>query len=677
MIGLEHYVGSILACPFGNTRKGEQPIMFGSGNGLWIRITLPGAPDEYWLAGTVEPAPEGADEVSLESEGWLRVDEAQLLCFLGQLSAVRVLEQTEEPTRFYVRQEEASGPLLPVALVHALPETVRRNINAFFEPEAMPNVLPVAISHAPPWVGEAALVAKEDGWHLYRLAQLGYDVQALWRALDEDLRALAEPADWFLWTPLLVQAIEDAAGIERERAELEAALLESSGKTRGKMRRRRLNEQRQALLIAQEQAEKIRTWQERKQQDQPAWEQRWKAAQHKARELASAYEAFASQATAGDDLAPSLMAIIPPERTLQVGRPDEEPRAIAQPRRKHNLRGQYPDLVRRDPPAVPMQTDVITNLIMRGLLNKTEYQKQTRRGKEIAVYRAPLAKGKGELTITISPGESQPWDVVGKSLDVLGDEVVDTYCALLALALDRFGSSRLDEPFFLNPDDILHICQRRQSNGAFTPPQRARVIEHLQVLNQAHVLASMPGSRPGHEYRAESAILDLLPATIGEYRTATGATLWERREVKWGRWVQMVPKLSDQTAMMLRRILQYHPQRERFAKRLGRFVSLQEPSQGYLVLKLRTWLREAGIQPDPKHPTETLASFKEALDTLKHDGVIAGSAPIVESIAPAHHKRIAEHAYGWWELCELQEWRIDLLPPDEQAALRPPAPSEC
>lgn len=677
MIGFEQYIGAIIARPFGNTRgKGESTIMLENVGGLWIRITTQGAPVEYWLSGSVERVPEDLDSARLEAEGWQRVDETQLLCYLGQLATVLVLEKAEEPSSFYVRREERKRPLPSVALISALPGTVRRNITAFFEPEEMPNVLPVAISHAPPWVGEAALVAKEDGWHLYRLEQLDTDAQAIWRALDGDLRALAEPADWFLWTPLLVQAMEDPAGIASERAELEAAILAASGKTRGKMRRRFLNEKRQALLTAQEQAEKLRAWQQRKQQDLPAWGRRWMEAQRKARELASAYEVYASRATASDDLAPSLLAIIPPELSLQVARPDEEARTPSQPRRKHNLREQHPDLVRRDPPYVPMRTDVITGLIMRGLLNKSEYQRQSRRGKDIAIYRAPLAKSKGELTITISPGEGQAWDDVGKSLEVLGDEVVDTYCALLALALDRFGTSRLDEPFFLSPDDILHICQRRQSKGSFTPPQRARVIEHLQVLNQAHVLASLPGSRPGQEFRAESAILDLLPATIGEYRTATGATLWERREVKWGRWVLMVPKLSDQTAMMLRKILQYHPQRERLPKRLGRYVSLQESTQGYLVLKLRTWLSEAGIHPDPKHPTESLKSFIEALETLKKHRVIVGFAPIVESISPAHHQRIEQRAYGWWELCEMQEWRIDLMPPAEEAALRLMAPGE-
>lgn len=679
MISFEQYIGAIIARPFGNTRgTGESTIMLEKAGGLWIRITTPGAPVEYWLSGSVEPVPEEVDSARLEAEGWQQVDETQLLCYLGQLSTVRVLERAEEPSRFYIRREETNKQLPPVALVSALPGTVRRSIKAFHKPDTLPNVLPVAINLAPPWVGEAALVAKEDGWHLYRLEQLDADAQALWRALSEDLRVLAGGADWFQWTPLLERAMEDAAEIASEIAELEAALLELSSKTRGKMRRRFLNEQRLSLLTAQEQAEQLRTWQQEKQQDQTAWEQRWMEAQRKARSLAKAYQAQANLATAGDELAPSLMAIIPPEHTLQVGRSDEESKAISQPRRKHNLRGQYPDLVLRDPPALPMRTDVITGLIMRGLLNKNEYQKQTRKGQDIAVYRAPLplAKGKGELTITISPGESQPWDVVSKSLDVLGDEVADTYCALLALALDRFGTSHLDEPFFLSPDDILHICQRSQSNGSYTPPQRARVIEHLQVLNQAHVLANMPGSRPGQEYQAESAILDLLPATIGEYRTATGDTLWERREVKWGRWVRMVPKPSDQTAMMLRRILKYHPQRKRFPKRLGRYISLQESPQGCLVLKLRTWLREAGIQPDPKHPTETLKSFKEALETLQKDRVIAGFAPIVDSITPEQRQRIAERAYGWWELCEMQEWRVDLMPPAEEAALRLIAPGE-
>lgn len=671
MIGFEQYIGAVIARLF---IKGERSIMLGSGeNGLWLRVSTQGAPAEYWLSGAVEPVPEEIDTASLELEGWQRVDETQLLCLLGQLFSVRVLQKPEGSSEFYARREELANSLPEVSLVLTLPGTVRKTMSALFNPGALPNFLPVAINHAPPQVGEAALVAKEDGWHLYRVEQLDTEALALWRALGDDLRALAQPADWWLWTPLLERAMEDPEGIERERTELEVAWAAA----RGKVQRRSLDEQRREIKTAQEQAGKLRALHQRIQQEHMAWGQLWSEAQQKAHLLAKAYEAFARLPSESDDLAPRLLTIIPLEKTLQGVPPESEASTALQPRRQRGQRQPRPELVLRDPPAVQVRSDVLTSLIMRGLLHGSEYQLRTSQGKKMAVYRMPLAKGRGELTITISPGQGQAWDDVLKSLEVLGDEVVDTFCALLALALDRYGTGRLHEPFYLSPDDILHVCQRRLSHGSFTPQQRAGVIEHLQVLTQAQVLATLPGSKPGQEFRAQSAIMDFLSGAIGEYRTATGETLWERREVKMGDWVQMVPPLADATAMMLRQILKYHPQRERFPKRLGRYITLQKPQrEGYIVRKLRTLLTQAGIKPDPNHPGDTLTSFRNALVTLQEHKVISDFAPIIESITPEAHERILQRAYGWWDLCEMQEWRIDLILPEEDQTPRLAAPEQ-
>lgn len=624
-----------------------------------IRVTAPTSPVDYWLW-RLAPQAEAkqSDPERLETEGWQRVGAPRLTFLLGQLIPVRLLQLPDGATEAFAPLEEMGAGVPNVALVFTLPETMRRAMSALFSTEDMPDVLPLLINLPPPQVGEAALVASSTGWQCYRIEQLDEEAQARWRAIGDHLRALAEPADWWLYTSLLAKELEQPEACAEERARL-AALWEQ---TRGKAKRRAIEEQRQGLLTAHDQAEKLRTLHRRMDQEAEEWLGLWGTVRQLVRQLARDYGAVAERDTSALVAAHTLLPIIASPSPLPATSPVSEPPSVPQKRTRGKHRPR-PELVAKNQPAVMIRTDAVTREIMRALLHGAEYQRLAE--ERIAVYRTPLAKGRGELTITISPGVvSQAWDDVIRSLDVLGDEVVDTFCAFLALALDQVGSQRLTDAFYISPDDILHICQRKQSNGSYLPQQRATIVDHLHILSRAHVLATWPGSRADQMYRAESAILDFLSSAIGEYKIATGQVIWERRAVKMGDWIKMVPPLTTQTAMMLRQILKYHPQRQRFPKRLGRYLTMQKlQGDGAITRKLGVLLAQAGIQPDLEHPGDTLKSFKEALETLQQHGVIVEAHPVVESLPPGAYQQIGEHASGWWEFAALQEWRIVVSKP--------------
>ncbi len=150
--------------------------------------------------------------------------------------------------------------------------------------------------------------------------------------------------------------------------------------------------------------------------------------------------------------------------------------------------------------------------------------------------------------------------------------------------------------------------------------------------------------------------------------------------MKIGEWAKLLPPLSKETAVMLRTVLSYHAQRDRYAKRLGRFLALQFRVNWYrhggvVERTMKTLLEQAGIRPDVKRPGETRTAIESAFERLKGDGVIGTYSQVVESTATAQEVQatIEERARGWWDVYEQQLWRFE--PPDYARARYKEIPS--
>jgi len=383
-------------------------------------------------------------------------------------------------------------------------------------------------------------------------------------------------------------------------------------------------------------------------------------------------------------------------------------------------RGGRPSVVERNPRAIEVLADSVTQSIMRALLDGEDYTQDPEQG--VAEFKRPLGD-RGEIVIRVTPGHEETWEQVLMALRQLGDEVVDTFCAVLTLALDKNGSQHITQPFYVDPYDILQICQRQLSNRAYTPQQKHAIIDNLNILARPLVTASVPGRRRGREVRFESAIVDLLSDRIGEYQIETGEVLWQQRQIKIGDWARIAPPLTGDTALLLRQVLKYHAQRDRVAKRLGRYLSLQfrqlplaslvsqEPDEAEgthqadvaLEYELAALLQEAGIRPDLKNPGRTRTMIENAFRRLKNDGVIGPYTQVVEGVEgsyllasessktdsaerlesldgdsgadravalrQAHADRvfIEQKGYGWWDVYARQRWRF--YPPQHEAQL--------
>jgi len=183
--------------------------------------------------------------------------------------------------------------------------------------------------------------------------------------------------------------------------------------------------------------------------------------------------------------------------------------------------------------------------------------------------------------------------------------------------------------------------------GALLPgEQRATMIGLLNVLARIQVTAVLPNPRRKNRiYRMNSAIVNLLSDTIGEYTLDTGEIVWQRRKVALGNWAAVAPQLSSQTVDMLRRILSYHPQKDRFSKRLGRFLTLQfSTATAVLELPMSQLIVRAGVPVDRTHPDRTRRAIESAFAELIQDQIdgIAG-LPFGVLVDRQRHDPLAQH----------------------------------
>jgi len=161
-------------------------------------------------------------------------------------------------------------------------------------------------------------------------------------------------------------------------------------------------------------------------------------------------------------------------------------------------------LVTRNPSQIKIRSDQLTYRILLGLLDGKHYAQHPAR--RLGEYRQTLPRGRGYVSLALHSDES--WEQVLASLDLLGDEFVDTFLVLLAVALDTNGTERIATPFEIAADDILAICQKKKSKGSYPARQRLHVIEQVLVLSRVSVHATMV-LRDGKPWQVESPLLEM------------------------------------------------------------------------------------------------------------------------------------------------------------------------
>ena len=321
-------------------------------------------------------------------------------------------------------------------------------------------------------------------------------------------------------------------------------------------------------------------------------------------------------------------------------------------------------LVTKNHSEIKVPSDQLTSRILLGLLDGKKYKRYLER--HLAEYTQTLPKGRGYVSIALSPRDEESWDHVLASLHVLGDELVNTFLVLLAVALDTNGAEHMTIPFAITPDDILAICQKKKSNGSYSVRQRQNVIEQLLTLARAWVRAVLilPRAQQRH---IESPLLEILTnGQSEETEMCVGDECWQACRLKIGDWAMMIPEQQYQTAMLSRQVLQYHAREQRLEKRLGRYLTWiycinAHINEGGMRVTMGELLELAGITPDLDHPGRMQEAIESALKQLHTDGVIGPFAPLVENSSQGREtqERIWQRAYHWWDDYRQQLWLFD------------------
>jgi hypothetical protein len=317
-------------------------------------------------------------------------------------------------------------------------------------------------------------------------------------------------------------------------------------------------------------------------------------------------------------------------------------------------------LVTRNPSEIKVRSDQLTSKILLGLLDEKKYTILTEHHR--TEYMLTLPKGRGYVSIILSPLRGESWDHVLASLHALGDELVDTFLVLLAVALDTHGTKYITNPFAITADDILAICQKKKSNGSYSRRQRQNVIEDLYTLARASVRATLTLYRAKQRH-IESPLLEILSSgQPNECETYP----WY---LKIGNWATLIPELQYQTAVMARKVLHYHAREQKHEKRLGRYITLlyrinAYKNEGKVKVSMSVLLEQAGITPDLDHPGRTQEAIESALKQLRNDGVIGLFIPLVENSSRGREtrERIEQRAYHWWDDYQRQLWLFE--PPE-------------
>ncbi len=353
------------------------------------------------------------------------------------------------------------------------------------------------------------------------------------------------------------------------------------------------------------------------------------------------------------------------------------------PKRARGPRHPATPIVARGQETIGIRSDIVNQSLITALRRGDMYKQYP--DQSVAEYSHSMGRRQdGRLIITIRPLENEGLDTVLAALNTLGDGCVDTYLALMAIALDRNGTQNLRQSFFISPDDILSVCGKKKTNGSYTPHQRADVTAHLKTLSQSHIIATMPVKRGKSTtmLKAEGAIIDLLSGKIGEYSTITGEALWEKRSVALGEWITMVPELNQTTATMLRQVLAYSAKNERYQKRIGLYLTLMfrvNARNGCsFTCSMDALLKGAGITP-PREVGKFRDSLERAIADLQRENVIGSYERIVDTSPNGQGKEaeVREHAHGWWDTYAQMQWHFaapDYLKAQYQGLLKEPNP---
>ena len=251
-------------------------------------------------------------------------------------------------------------------------------------------------------------------------------------------------------------------------------------------------------------------------------------------------------------------------------------------------------------------------------------------------------------------------DVVAALLSAMNDATADTLDAVCALWLQDVA--RWDATATVTADDILELrgLQRKKGGtgrrGGYYQTQREEIARQIGLLACLWITVfAMPiieavegkkgvSSKPT-TWQGESPAL-VVTSPLGGMRQADAPipSAWRLRPGDV--FAKFLFGAGRQTALLSRQTLAYDPYRQKWEKRLARYLAWQwrirQARESYAQpFTVATLLEAIRVEIDHRNPKRTKTRLEKALATLQRDGVIA--AWRYEHAPQDGVKRV-----GWW-----------------------------
>lgn len=251
----------------------------------------------------------------------------------------------------------------------------------------------------------------------------------------------------------------------------------------------------------------------------------------------------------------------------------------------------------------------------------------------------------GVMDLSLRDGESEETSITEAMRAALWDQVSnldDLTVDVLLVALARWLVEG-DGEVWIDVDTILDdrgIKPMRKTDGrggwwraGHRRKDREEVVRAFEQLDRMYlgvfdveVFGLQGNRRKANGMQFESKVI------VISDRISQGTPGDSRLPVAWryqpGKWVTyFVEGPSRQTALLARQSIRYDPYRQKFEKRLSRYLSIQwriRASWGSYdqPFKVKTLFDAVGIKPDKRYPLKSLERLEGALDRLQQDGIV-------------------------------------------------------
>jgi DNA-binding XRE family transcriptional regulator len=206
-----------------------------------------------------------------------------------------------------------------------------------------------------------------------------------------------------------------------------------------------------------------------------------------------------------------------------------------------------------------------------------------------------------------------------------------------------------------------------ERRGGYREEQRQKIAHHIAILASTWVTVftmdvtqkNEKGRWQRTKWRGESRAVVVTSQFGQEQKTGDELDVYAWRVRPGDVFAKFLFGPGRQTALLSKRAVEYDPYRQKWEKRLTRYLSWQwrirQNGGTYLEpISVEKLLEAVGENVDTKNPIRTKERLEKALDTLQEDGIITSW-----QYETAKEETVGQP--GWWK--EWLDWKIIVEPP--------------